>query len=542
MPMEILSMLKIILRLKVFDRQSLLSGRIITFLLATLLITIGIHGVLRADTGQLLFEAKDIKDVGSLVVKLQDTRAVISQYIAGHLSAETQQLLEKYDGISRPSPDLQKALIANLNRLLQAGSLYNALSFVDIELSEQSQLLLRQNPKSGEELVRLNRFLLADAYPHELVSLGEKHTSENSKEIEKCRENLRQINLARENYRADTNEDVEWLSGLSPKYVDKKVLLCPADATNGKPGVLTEGASDPRLPCSYLYEIRPSEKMGQQFLLEVEGDMLPIVRCEHHFLNLSVSGKIYRNGPQRVIYNNSTVKMTQSVPINTELSGDLPPEVRKQMEKDLLKNGPKVTSTTILKVSPSNNNLHEQLKEQFGEAFLESPKGQSLLKQLESASPTPTAPAALAHLLDKPMPGVRLSDLSGKFVNLDTFRGKFILLHIFSINSDIYGPKLRQLEKLLENYDASELQAIGISPSDSVKAIEAFKDKYQLLMPIWIGKNDQIRTIFKRDASESDKELVTLILNPELVVKDVSVDLDIESIPRKLEKLIPSKK
>ncbi|MYA99573.1 redoxin domain-containing protein, partial [Candidatus Poribacteria bacterium] len=266
--------------------------------------------------------------------------------------------------------------------------------------------------------------------------------------------------------------------------------------------------------------------------------------CEHHLLNLSVSGKIYRNGPQRVVYNNSTVKMTQSVPIQTELSGDLPPEVRQQMEKDLLKNGPKVASTTILKVSPSDNNLHEQLKEQFGEAFLESQEGQSLLKQLEFASPTSTAPAALAHLLDKPMPDIMLTDFLGKSVKLETFRGKFILLHIFSINSDAYGPKLRQLEKRLENYDASVLQAIGISPSDSdaVKAIEAFKDKHQLSIPIWIDKNDQIRTLLKRETSESDKELVTLILNPELVVKDVSVDLDPESVSRKLEKLIASKK
>ena len=30
--------------------------------------------------------------------------------------------------------------------------------------------------------------------------------------------------------------------------------------------------------------------------------MLPIVRCEHHLLNLSVGGKLYRNGPQREIY------------------------------------------------------------------------------------------------------------------------------------------------------------------------------------------------------------------------------------------------
>ena len=536
-------MLKIILPLKALDRQSLLSGQSITFLLATLLITIGIQGILRADMGQLLFEAKDIKDLGSLAVKLQDPRAVVSQHIAAQLSAETQQLLGKHDGVRRPSPDLQKALIVDLNGLLQAGSLYNALSFVDIELSEQSQLLLRQNPKSGEALVRLNRLLLSDAYPYEFASPGEKQT-ENPEGIEKCRENLRRIQQAVEKYRDDTNNDPQWLSELSPEYLDKKYLLCPADATNGTPGVVTDGAEDPTLPCSYLYEFRPSEKMGQQFLLEVEGDMLPVIRCEHHLLNLSVSGKIYRNGPQRVIYNNSTVKIMKSIPIQTELSKDLPPEVRRQMKKELEKKDQKVTDTTILKISPLDNNLHEQLEEQFGKEFLESPKGQALLKQLGSALPTSTDSTGLAHLLGKPMPSITLANLSGKPVKLDTFRGKFILLHIFLINSDTYGPKLKQLEKLLENYDTSELQAISVNTSngDSVKAIEAFKDKYQLSMPIWIGENDQIRTFLKRDASESDKEPVTLILNPELVVKDVFVDLDPESVSRKLKKLIASKK
>ncbi len=535
-------MLKTILRLKVFDSQPLLSGGILTFLLAVLLMGIGGQDALRADTGQLIFEPKDLKDIGSLAVKLQDPRAAISEHIAARLSVEARQLLGKYDGASTPSLELQEALLDSLNLLLESGPLYDAQSFSNIEISEHTAALLAQFPRAAETLVRLNRSLLADAYPHEFASLGEKHISENSKKIETCREHLRQINLARLNYRADTNEDVQWLSGLSPQYVNEKVLLCPADATNGNPGVLTEDASDPRLPCSYLYEMRPSEKRGQYFLLEVEGDMLPVVRCEHHLLNLSVSGKIYRNGPQRIIYNNSTVKVIKSVPIQTELSEDLPPEVRKQMERELLKKDQKVIDTTILKVSSLDNNLREQLKEHFGEAFLESPEGQSLLKQLGAATLTPTVPPALAHLLGTPVPEIRLSNLSGESVKLEMFRGKLMLLHIFSINSGTYGPKLKQLEKLLENYDASELQAIGISTNDSVKAIQAFKDKYQLSMPIWIGKNDQIRTIFKRDASTSNKKLVTLILNPELVVKDISVALDLERISRQLEKLSASKK
>ena len=166
-------MLKIILRLKTFDHQSLLSGRIITFLLVTLLITVGIQGALRADTGQLLFEAKDIKDVGSLAVKLQDTRAVISQYIAAQLSAETQQLLEEYDGISRPSPDLQKALIANLNRLLEAGSLYDALSFVE-KAALRNDLLKEKQEKINNKMLEalgVGQFTVTEGVQEKLAGI-----------------------------------------------------------------------------------------------------------------------------------------------------------------------------------------------------------------------------------------------------------------------------------------------------------------------------------------------------------------------------------
>jgi len=107
------------------------------------------------------------------------------------LLAETQQLLSEYDGISNPSSTLQKALLMDLNRLLQAGAIYDPQSFVDIELTEQTHAILAQNPQGGEALVGLNRLLLSDAYPHELASLSEKQNSNDLREIETCRENLR---------------------------------------------------------------------------------------------------------------------------------------------------------------------------------------------------------------------------------------------------------------------------------------------------------------------------------------------------------------
>ena len=87
-----------------------------TFLITILLI---LTSVTFADENQLLFHLKDLKDPGSLAVKLQDTRAVVSKPIVAQLSAETQRLLDEYDGISNPSPALQKALLDDLNRLLQ---------------------------------------------------------------------------------------------------------------------------------------------------------------------------------------------------------------------------------------------------------------------------------------------------------------------------------------------------------------------------------------------------------------------------------------
>ena len=491
---------KMILRLKTFH----LSSRTITLLFATLLITIGTQLTSHADTSQFLLSEDALKDPGSLAVKLQDTRAVISQHIATQLSAETQQLLGEYDGISRPSPGLQRALILDLNKILQAGPLYDAESFAEIELSEQTDGLLAQNPESGEALVRLNRLLLSDAYPHEVVSPTEKQ-AENPKGIEKCRENLRRIQQARQKYRDETNRDPQWLSELVPEYLDKKHLLCPADATNGKPGVLTDGAEDPTLPCSYLYEFRPSQKSSRKIILANEGDMLPFVRCEHHRLNLSVGGKLYRNGPQREIY----------------------------------KGKMKVAVARI----DASGNLYTQLKAQFGEDFLKSPEGKELLKKVYTSLPPSTVSIQQQHMspIGKPMPSMRWTDPSGKPVELETFQSEFILVNIFPITSDTCGPKLQRLEKLLEAYDASQLQVVGVGTDDSAKAIETFKEKYELSMPIWMGKNMQIQVFADKAPSKSQAQLTTFLLDQELIIKDMVIDFDPDILSQKVKQFVESK-
>ena len=363
----------------------------ITMLCATLLMTIGLLLPSYTEANQLLYDMEALKEAGSLAVKLQDPRAAVSNAIASQLSDRTQQLLAGYDGASEPSVELRKALLADLNRRIQAGPIYDAQIFADIELSEGAQVLIVQNPQSGDALVRLNRMLLSDAYPYELASLSKQRALKPLKSIEACRENLRHIKLAREKYRvANADTDPQWLSDLSPEYLEKKMLLCPADATAGTPGVLTEGASDPILPCSYLYEFRPSERPLLEMIRLHEGDMLPIVRCEHHRLNLSVNGKLYRQGPQRIVYNKNETEFSELADFIKELCAEHgetfveTPEGREQIKE--------VTETLILKrfIPELLDGLEKkiladvklQIEAQIGKGVLETEFGQSILAQV----------------------------------------------------------------------------------------------------------------------------------------------------------------
>lgn len=357
-----------------------------TLLFAALLMSSSLTRIIHADSDKSRFSEDILKDPGSLAVKLQDPRAAVSVSIAMQLSADTQQLLGKYDGLRHPSSDLQKALRTDLNRLLQTRSLYNAQNFEGIQLSEQTQTRIIENPQSGEALVRLNRWLLADAYPYELASPSEKQTSRHSEGIKVCRENLRQIKLARDSYRAaNADTDPQWLSELSPEYLEKKMLICPADATDGTPGVLTEGGSDPTLPCSYLYEMRPGQKTDHELLQIHEGEMTPIVRCEHHRLNLSISGKLYRNGPQRDIYTSHKTEMALLTDFLQDLRTQHGEAYLKTKEgKEKIK---RATEKLVLKkmipklIAVFENEIHSQLQAQLGKDILNSPIGTDILKQ-----------------------------------------------------------------------------------------------------------------------------------------------------------------
>ena len=118
--------------------------------------------------GPPMLRVGELRDSTNLAVKLRDKRDPVSDYLASQLSPEMQQTLKVYDGTS-PLPQAdQRRLIDELNGLLRGPSLYDEQRFAQVKLTDEAQKFIKLNPQ-GENLIRLNRVLLEEAYPAEIA-------------------------------------------------------------------------------------------------------------------------------------------------------------------------------------------------------------------------------------------------------------------------------------------------------------------------------------------------------------------------------------
>jgi fucose permease len=113
------------------------------------------------------FAGSDFASLPALAAKLRDRADPVSAHLADNLSAETHRTLERHaDGLASETT-LRVALMQDLNALIRRQSLYNADRFEGVALRESTLALLAQSAGARDE-ARLNRLLLADAFPGEL--------------------------------------------------------------------------------------------------------------------------------------------------------------------------------------------------------------------------------------------------------------------------------------------------------------------------------------------------------------------------------------
>jgi len=110
------------------------------------------------------FSVEDVTDLPLLAGKLKDPVRPFDVWLTAALSSPTRATLASYEGSGSAPEPLRTLLVEDLNGLLGGPSLHTPQRFAGITLRPETVALLSANPQ-GDDLVRLNRRLLEDAYP-----------------------------------------------------------------------------------------------------------------------------------------------------------------------------------------------------------------------------------------------------------------------------------------------------------------------------------------------------------------------------------------
>ena len=117
------------------------------------------------------FRPVDIHQPAAFAVKLKNQADPVSRFLAEQGSPETKKLLAGYVADSTPTPELQAALVADLNRIITGSDFYSAERFTGIALPEKTvEKALKIAKLKPAERASTNRALLENAYVAELGS------------------------------------------------------------------------------------------------------------------------------------------------------------------------------------------------------------------------------------------------------------------------------------------------------------------------------------------------------------------------------------
>lgn len=121
----------------------------------------------------------DFKEPSQLIGRLRDATQgsdPVSLYLKGKLSLEFQQQIQAYQDETQLSQEMKGRLVGELNTLIEK-AFYKQEIFACIKLSDETQRILSSKDLMNTELQRLNRLLLEDAYPQQIVN-GQKSQAE----------------------------------------------------------------------------------------------------------------------------------------------------------------------------------------------------------------------------------------------------------------------------------------------------------------------------------------------------------------------------
>jgi hypothetical protein len=121
--------------------------------------------VMRNDSSTFFVDS--FTDLPAFAAKLSQRNGAVSQSLINMFGPETRKKLENQEATQPLSKALQELIIKELNAIIESNQIHDCDLFKGIVLRKKTQELLDTKPK-GQKLIRLNRMLLEDAYPHEI--------------------------------------------------------------------------------------------------------------------------------------------------------------------------------------------------------------------------------------------------------------------------------------------------------------------------------------------------------------------------------------
>ena len=388
---------------------------------------------------------------------------------------------------------------------------------------------------------------------------GDLIQAQDQKNIEICTQNLTTIGKAVEAYHKDHSDFPIWLSELYPKYLsDANLFLCPADEEGGK--AFYHINEDPNMPISYDYQFHPKYREEKTEARLIYGDVIPLIRCRHHenpefeCLNLSFAFKVY---PSSGIYTPEEKYGTPRKAIEaleaglqrlpdyadsffSEQASELYHSLvrlyneigRERDTENLISRFKSIIKPDDLKAQFVLGEMLETVKRNETALVVfeklekqQYPNNYEILTKLaEIHWKLGNAKLALEYhyktetsrleLIGKPLPDFSATDLDGKPISLQDYRGEVVLLDFWEVFCRFCILEMPNVKRVYNTYKDQGFDVIGVSLNT---------DEAELWD--YVKENDiQWRQICSGEAWEEDplaqQYKITSVPEPWLIAKD----------------------
>lgn len=351
---------------------------------------------------------------------------------------------------------------------------------------------------------------------------------QDEKNVEICTQNLLTIGKAIQVYQEVHGDFPEWLSDLHPKYLrDANLLLCPADTKGGEPIFYIN--ADPQMPVSYGYQFHAGYRERTRANLTVYGDVIPLARCRHHVnqsftcLNLSFAFKVYQSSsvwehtpedmyetPEKAIIALEAGLQRQSD--NENFFHVYHSLVRLYIEVGREEDADRLINRFKSAMRPNDLQAHfalgamleianrsEEVLAIFEKFEKRYPDNRHALEELariheglgnsELAKEYRQKVDPMSELVGKVVPDFSTTDLDGKPISLQHYRGKVVLLDFWGIWCGFCLAEMPNVKRVYNMYKDQGFDIIGVNlDTDETRLRNYLKENNILWRQIFSGQ------------------------------------------------------